>query len=290
MLGPGGTGKTRFVRRYGRAWLGDWPGGVYFCDLSEARSLDGISLRVSVALDVPLGAATPAVQLGHAIAGRGRCLVVLDNFEQLVEHAAATLGRWLDRAPATRRSWSRAASGCICPARTVLPVEPLPLDDGRSSCSRRARARSGPLRARRRQSRRGRRGSCALDGLPLAIELAAARVRVLSPAQLVERMRDRFALLAGARGAAARQATCGGDRLVVGAPAPWEQAALAQCSVFEGGFTLEAAEAMLDLSRFREAPLVMDVVQALVDKSLLRTWVPATSAATTSTSPISACT
>ena len=79
-----------------------------------------------------------------------------------------------------------------------------------------------------------------LDGLPLAIELAAARVRVLSPAQLVERLRDRFALLSGARGAAARQATLRAaidwswDLLV-----PWEQAAMAQCAVFEGGFTLE---------------------------------------------------
>ena len=114
-----------------------------------------------------------------------------------------------------------------------------------------------------------------LDGLPLAIELAAARVRMFSPAQLVERLRDRFLLLAGARGAAARQATLKAaidwswDLL-----APWERAALAQCSVFEGGFALEAAEAVLDLSRWPEAPPAMDAVQALVDKSLLRTWVP----------------
>ena len=55
---------------------------------------------------------------------------------------------------------------------------------------------------------------------------------------------------------------------------PWEQAALAQCSVFEGGFTLEAAEAVLDLSAWTDAPSIVDAVQALVDKSLLRTWVP----------------
>ena len=57
VLGPAGTGKTRFVCRYGRAWLGDWPGGVAFCDLSEARSLDGILSAVAVALDVPLSGA-----------------------------------------------------------------------------------------------------------------------------------------------------------------------------------------------------------------------------------------
>ncbi len=94
-----------------------------------------------------------------------------------------------------------------------------------------------------------------LDGLPLAIELAAARMRVLSPAQIVERMRDRFSLLAGTRGTTARQATLRAaidwswDLLT-----PWEQAALAQCSIFDGGFTLDAAEAVLDLSAWADAP------------------------------------
>ncbi|HYJ97660.1 MAG TPA: tetratricopeptide repeat protein, partial [Burkholderiaceae bacterium] len=107
------------------------------------------------------------------------------------------------------------------------------------------------------------------------IELAAARVRVLSPAQLVERLRDRFQLLAGTRGVAARQATM---RAAIDWSwellTAWEQDALAQCAVFEGGFTLEAAEAVVDLAPFREAPPVSDVVEALVDKSLLRTWAP----------------
>ena len=275
VLGPGGTGKTRFVRRYGRAWLGDWPGGVYFCDLSEARSLDGIFFAVASALDVPLGREDAVVQLGHAIAGRGRCLVILDNFEQLVEHAAATVGRWLDRAPdAAFVVTSRER--LHVPGEEIVAVEPLPLDnDAIELFASRARAqRPGFVVS---DSNRGAIVEAVrlLDGLPLAIELAAARVRILSPAQLVERLRDRFALLAGARGAASRQATM---RAAIDWSwellTTWEQDALAQCAVFEGGFTLEAAEAILDLSRFREAPPVDDVVQALVDKSLLRTWLP----------------
>ena len=275
LLGPAGTGKTRLARRYGLGWLGDWPGGVYFCDLSEAGSLDGIHFAVAVALAVPLGGGDPGVQLGHAIAGRGRCLLILDNFEQVVEHAQATVGRWLDRAgDAAFVVTSRER--LQLPGEEILPVEPLPLDKeaielfaARAHAQRADFALDGANRDAVAEVVR------LLDGLPLAIELAAARVRLLSPAQLVERMRDRFRLLAGVGGAAARQATL---RAAIDWSwhllAPWEQAALAQCSVFEGGFSLLAAEAVLDLSAFSEAPPAMDAVQALVDKSLLRRWVP----------------
>ncbi len=275
VLGPGGTGKTRFVRRYGGTWLGDWPGGVYFCDLSGARSLDGIFFAVASALEVPMGKDDPAVQLGHAIAGRNRCLVILDNFEQVVQHAPATLGCWLDGAcDAAFLVTSREL--LHVPGEEVLSLEPLPLvTDAIELFATRARAHRPDFALG--ESNRGAIAEVVrlLDGLPLAIELAAARVRVLSPAQIVERMRDRFSLLAGARGAAGRQATLRGaidwswDLLT-----PWEQAAFAQCSIFDGGFTLEAAEAVLDLSGWADAPPVIDAIQGLVDKSLLRTWLP----------------
>jgi len=277
VLGPGGMGKTRLVRRYAWTWLGDWPGGVYFCDLSEARSEDGIHFAVAAALEVPPGTDEPAAQLGSAIAGRGRCLVILDNFEQVAAHAAATLGRWLDRAPETTFLVTTRERLHIA-GEAVFPVEPLPIErDGVELFTRRARAQRPDFAVDA-----GNRAAVAevvrlLDGLPLAIELAAARVRLLSPAQLVERMRDRFALLAAARGQAARQATL---RAAIDWSwellTAWEQDALAQCSVFDGGFTLEAAEAVIDLSTWPTAPRAMDVVQALSDKSLLRTWVPAT--------------
>ena len=277
VLGPGGMGKTRLVRRYASTWLGDWPGGVYFCDLSDARSEEAIHFAVASALEVPPGSEAPAAQLGHAIAGRGRCLVVLDNFEQVVGHAGATVGRWLDRAPdATFIVTSRERLHVA--GEVVFPLDPLPIDrDGVELFVTRTRAQRPDFALGA-----GNRAAVAevvrlLDGLPLAIELAAARGRALSPSQLVERLRDRFALLAGARGAAARQATL---RAAIDWSwellTPWEQAALAQCSVFEGGFTLEAAEAVIDLSAWPHAPAALDVVQALADKSFLRSWVPAT--------------
>ena len=273
VLGSGGTGKTRLVRRYSLAWLGDWPGGVYFCDLSEARSLDGIHYAVAFALGVQLGKGDPTVQLGHAIAGRGRCLVVLDNFEQLLAHADATLGRWLDRAvEAAFVVTSRER--LHLPGEEVLVVEPLPLaTDAIELFTSRAKAQRADFELGPANRAAVAEAVRLLDGLPLAIELAAARVRVLSPEQIALRLKDRFQLLAGARGGAARQATLKAaidwswDLLTA-----WEQAALAQCSVFEGGFTMLAAEATLDLSRWPEAPAALDAVQALLDKSLLRTW------------------
>ncbi len=274
LLGQGGTGKTRLAVRYGHAWLGDWPGGVWFCDLSEASTLDGIHYAAGSALGVRLGAGDAAVQLAEAIAGRGRCLVVLDNFEQVAQHAAATLGAWLDGAPeaafmVTSRERLNVAG------EVVQQVDPLPLN--------------GPaieLFVVRAQAQRpgfvlddAQRAAVAeitslLDGLPLAIELAAARIAVLSTAQLLLRLRDRFALLAG-RGGSGRQATLRAAidwswRLL----SPWEQSAFEQCSVFEGGFTLAAAEAVIDLAPWPDAPPVVDAMQALLDKSLLRRWVP----------------
>ena len=275
VLGPGGTGKTRLVRRYAMSRLGDWPGGVYFCDLSEARSLDGIYFAVAFALGVPLGKDDPALQLGHAIAGRGRCLMVLDNFEQVAQHARATLGRWLDRAAETAFI-ATSRELLHLPGETVFPVEPLPLDkEAIELFTARAQAQRPDFTIGDHSRAAVAELVRLLDGLPLAIELAAARIRVFSPGQIVARLKDRFQLLAGAGGAAARQTTLRAAidwswELLV----PWEQAALAQCSVFEGGFTMEAAEAVLDLSPWPDAPPPVDAVQALLHKSLLRTWRP----------------
>jgi hypothetical protein len=110
-----------------------------------------------------------------------------------------------------------------------------------------------------------------LDGLPLAIELAAARVRVMSPQSLVERMSERFKLLASTGRRQDRQATLRAtfdwswDLL-----APSDKSALAQLSVFDSGFTLESAEAVVDLQGCDDAPWVADAVHSLVDKSLVR--------------------
>ena len=110
LLGAGGMGKTRLVVRFAWQSLDEWPGGVWFCDLTETRSAEDIASVVATSLGVQLIKGDPVEQLGHAIAGRGRCLVILDNFEQVTGHAGETVGRWMERA-AERASSSPAVSG-----------------------------------------------------------------------------------------------------------------------------------------------------------------------------------
>jgi predicted ATPase len=275
ILGMGGTGKTRFVARYGWNHQGDWPGGIFFCDLSVARDLEGIVSAVAGVLDVPLGNDDPIAQLGRSIAGRGKCLVIFDNFEQVTEHAPATVGRWLSRAAdASLVVTSREILGI--PGEHVMALPPLPLESaGVELFVVRAQARHQGFELTGINEGPVREIVKLLDGLPLAIELAAARTRMLSPEQLLARLTDRFQLLVGGRDVQARQSTL---RSAIDWSwmllAPWEQAALAQASVFVGGFTLEAAESVLDLSAWAAAPIAMDVVQSLGDKSLLRSWMP----------------
>ena len=77
--GMGGTAKTRLVTRFAWTVHGEYPGAAWFCDLSRARTAEGIHFAVAQEFDVPVGKTNPVVQLAHAIAGRGRCLVILDR-------------------------------------------------------------------------------------------------------------------------------------------------------------------------------------------------------------------
>ncbi len=268
LLGIGGTGKTRLALRHGWAHLGEHPGGVWFCDLSAATTPAGIVHAVAQGLQLPLGAADPVQQVGHAIAGRGDCLVILDNFEQVARHAEATLGQWLQRASQAHfLVTTREVLGIVGEYTLALP--PLSAAEGQALLRERATA-AGALPFAPADEAAVTQLVQLLDGLPLAIELAASRMRLLGPAQLLPRMNQRFALLTSRGGRHDRQAT-------LRATLDWswdlltepERCTLAQLSVFEGGFTLEAAQAVVDLSGTGEA-WVFDTLLSLVDKSLVR--------------------
>ncbi|MEQ1506204.1 MAG: tetratricopeptide repeat protein, partial [Myxococcota bacterium] len=282
--GIGGSGKTRLALRYGRTSLADWPGGVRFCDLSDAVTLDGVLHAVAQALQCGTDARDPVGSLGRAIAARGRSLLILDNFEQVAEHAGATVGRWMDRAPeAAFLVTSRERLGLDGEASVVVP--PLPLASARALFLLRAAAvnptfEPGPDPEHGLPSPAGRSddpiGALArldallnlLDRLPLAIELAAARLRVMSVDEVHDRMIDRFRLLVASGRRTDRQAT-----LRATLDGSWDllteeaQDGLARLAVFEGGFDLPAAEAVMDV----QVGWPLDVVRALVDASMVQT-------------------
>lgn len=274
LLGAGGMGKTRFAVHFAWRNLASWPGGVWFADLAEARTPEEIAAVVADALRVPFVRGDSIEQIGNALAGHGRCLVILDNVEQAVDHAEATVGRWLGRAREARFLVTSRERLGLGSEESVLTLEPISVEEGVSlfvARARRLQPSFAPLGAEAEAVREIVR---LVDGMPLAIELAAARMRMMDAAQIVAQMRRRFSLLTG--GASARHETLGvaidGSWELL---QPWERSGWAQCALFEGGFTLEAAEAVIDLRAWPEAPWVVDVVQSLVDKSLLRTWVPA---------------
>lgn len=269
MIGIGGIGKTRLAVRYGRGWLGAYPGGAWFCDLSAARAPQGIVQAVAQGLDVPLGRADPVEQLGSAIAGRGECLIILDNFEQVARYAEDILGIWIERAPQAKFIvTSREVLGISGEETFVLG----PLETPEAAEMFRQRVRALGLKGDTDLEDERSIGPLVelLDRLPLAIELAAARTRVMRPRVLLARMGERFKVLCRRGGRRDRQAT-------LRAMLDWswdllssaEKSALAQLSVFEGGFTLTAAEAVMDVSRQDPGADTTSLIQALLEKSLV---------------------
>ncbi|MFJ5123165.1 AfsR/SARP family transcriptional regulator [Kitasatospora sp. NPDC088548] len=285
LTGPGGSGKTRLSVEAGRAEqaAGSWPDGVWLAELAPLESPAAVPAAVVSAL----GLRETLLHTGGMVAevieprtddpvrrlvehcGRRRMLLVLDNCEHLVQAAADLADRLLAECPGlTVLATSREPLGV--PGETVLPVEPLPDPVALRLLAERAAAARPGFDPRREPE------ACAeichrLDGLPLAIELAAARLRVMTARQIADRLDGRFALLtAGSRTLLPRQQTL---RAVV----DWswdllgkrERAVLRRLSVFAGGWTLEDAEAICadDADVPREE--VADLLLSLVDKSLL---------------------
>ena len=258
LAGPGGVGKTRLAL----AWLERQALPTWRCDLSHGEGLEAICAAVARALDAPVNPAerdpeAVARQLGHALEARGAGWLLLDNAEHLTAQAPATIGRWHAMAPELRLLvTSRQRLGLR--AEVVYEVGPLGLIEvGEESGSEAAALFEARARAARRtfavttdEEREAVKAIvAALDGLPLAIELAAAQMHMLTPRQLLRRMEDKLDLLVdGPRDMAERHRTL--RRAIDGSWALLSEAArlaLAQCAVFRGGFSVDAAEALLDL-------------------------------------------
>ncbi|MFF9849008.1 ATP-binding protein [Streptomyces litmocidini] len=268
LTGPGGSGKTRLaeeaaLRAAGpAAWIAelaplDDPGAVPGAVLSALR-LREINLITREGAQLQ---DDPTAHLVEHLARRP-LLLVLDNCEHVIDAAAALAETLLTHCPHLRvLATSREPLGI--PGESVRPVEPLPPDPAHRLFVERARTARPSFDLARDGDEAVDEICRRLDGLPLAIELAAARLRLLTPRQIADRLDDRFLLLtSGSRTVLPRQQTL---RAVVDWSwdllEPAERTLLRQVSVFAGGWDLAAAEAL--------SPGAADVLGALVDKSLV---------------------
>ncbi|MEU9581667.1 ATP-binding protein, partial [Streptomyces chilikensis] len=280
LLGPGGAGKTRLSQEAARTAAGLAPDGVWLAELAPVDDPAAVPEAVLTAVGgretVLYGAGAEEIRAvsdrkddplrrltEHC--SRRRMLLVLDNCEHVVDAAARLAEELLARCPnLTVLATSREPLGV--PGELVRPVDPLPQPHAmRLLADRGAAARPGFRVDTDPETAEACAEICRrLDGLPLAIELAAARLRMLTPRQMADRLDDRFRLLtSGSRTALPRQQTL---RAVV----DWswdllddhERAVLRRLSVFAGGCDLEAAEAVC-------GPEALEALGSLVDKSLV---------------------
>ena len=275
LIGPGGVGKTRLAVEAAAALRQEHRDGAWLVEFASVTEPDGVAPAVAGALGAAVaglvGPPSPdsTVELiVRYLAGRS-LVVVFDNCEHVIGQAAALAETLAGTVPGLRLiATSREPLGV--PGEVLVPVGPLARPAAVELFVDRARAVRPGFTADER-TRPVIDDICRrLDGLPLAVELAAARLRSLTVATLAERLDDRFRLLTvGARTALPRQQTL---RAVV----DWsydllfedERRLFARLSVFAGGCDLDAAEAVCADDRVPAAE-VLDVLSRLVDKSLV---------------------
>ncbi|MFB7335019.1 BTAD domain-containing putative transcriptional regulator [Streptomyces adustus] len=267
LTGPGGSGKTRLAEEAAAGLPETWLIELAPLDRPEAvpgAVVSALGLRETVLMTNELAAPQddPVALLVEHCAPRSQ-LLILDNCEHVIGAAAVLAETLLTRCPGlTILATSREPLGV--PGESVRPVEPLVPEQAHRLFTDRAAAVRPDAAVVLRDTRAVAEICRRLDGLPLAIELAAARLRLLTPRQIADRLDDRFRLLtSGSRTVLPRQQTL---RAVV----DWswdlldegERTLLREVSVFAGGWDLEAAEAVCG------GP-VAELTGALVDKSLV---------------------
>ena len=241
LRGTGGVGKTRLAIAAARRAAQDHPGGVWFVDLTPVKGQDGIVAATARALGLPIAEDLPD-RLVRALARRDRCLLVLDNAERVADAAGPLVARWLADVPTLSVIATSRRSLFVDPARALHEHihEVSGLDEPDAVALMIARG----LAARPDCGIDADRDLAlalvrALDALPLAIELAAARLRSTTPDRLIARLDQRFRVLRS------RRADLPERQRTLEATLQWswellsppEQAAAARLSVFAGPFT-----------------------------------------------------
>ncbi|HEX2281789.1 MAG TPA: tetratricopeptide repeat protein [Thermomicrobiales bacterium] len=287
LTGPGGAGKTRLALQVATELVGAYADGVWFVPLASVTSVTLVVASIAGVLGVRESSAEPLESSLRAYLKSRRLLLVLDNFEHVVD-ASPLVADLLSHCPdiqvlVTSRAPLHLSGEYelpIPPLELPSPERPLRLDDALASEAvrlfvDRARAVQNHFELTEDNAEAIVAICRRLDGLPLAIELAASRVRLLPPKAILARLDSRLALLTGGgRDLPERQQTLRGaiawshDLLD-----PALQTLFRRLAVFAGGWTLEAAEAVTDFDSDPPLP-VFDGLDALHDTSLIRLQEP----------------
>jgi predicted ATPase/class 3 adenylate cyclase len=269
LTGPGGSGKTRLALALAHGVRRSFPHGVWFIDLASVRDPALLESSIALALGVRESADSAMAEVLRAHLRDRIALLVIDNLEQLLPDAGDVVARLIREAPNLRMLVTSRESLRIAGEQGYV-VPPLDLDSGISLFEDRARAHRPDLALDGDTARVVREICERLGGLPLAIELAAARVRLLSPVQILERLAKTLDLAGGTRDLPERQRTLRGaidwSHDLLGEP---ERRLFRRLAVFEGGWSVEAAEAVADA----DGDLGIDLLEglgSLADKSLIR--------------------
>ena len=264
LTGTGGIGKTRLALELVRRLAPEYRDGSAVAAIATLREPAHVAGAILEALEIPEVGPNPEEELTRALAS-SELLLLVDNFEQVLP-AARNIARLLEAAPSLKMIVTSRAPLHIA-AEREFPVPPLAEDEAAELFIARAQA-ANPSFELTEQNAAAVAELCArLDGLPLAIELAAARTKLLPPATLLARLGNRFELLTGGRrDAPQHQQTL---RMTLDWSydllEPAAQRLLAQLGVFAGGWTLPAAEAVCTGN-----DSVLEGLAALVDESLVR--------------------
>jgi predicted ATPase/class 3 adenylate cyclase len=263
LTGPGGSGKTRLALEVGRSIGAEHADGIWFVDLASIDDETVIAEATMAALGLR-GSDAPAPESLRSYLARRDTLLVLDNCEHVLGGAARLIADLLAECP-RMRAVATSREPLRVPGETEYAVEGLTREEAVELLAERV-----PGQDHIDDTDAVERICVALEGMPLAIELAAAKLRVLSPAQLADRVDDQLAVLArGRRTAPERQRT-------LRATLDWsynlldgdQRAVFRRLAVFAGGFMPEAVEHVVaddQISRTR----VIDLLEQLVERSLL---------------------
>ena len=269
LTGAGGVGKTSLAQRVGREVLDDFTDGVWFVDLAPLSNIQGATRAIAALFGVRESADHSLEELLTHVLQRKHVLLIVDNCEHLIEGVAGCVESLMQGCP-NLHVLATSRQSLNIPNEHTYRVNSLEVEAATTLFAEHAKRASEAFPLDAENTDVVHNIVRALDGIPLAIELAAARTKLLSPHQIADRLSERLRLLTGgSQTKLPRQQTMRATldwsyELL----SPREQLLFARLAVFAGGFSLDAAEFVCSDAEADECP-ILELLASLVNKSLV---------------------